>query len=200
MLEDPGQRIPIQTKEPVIYTAIKDAKSTWEKEVLSELDLDDIRPFPVGDPDCDFTQLPARDAISHGNIERSNRWPNCSFYTNWTSLDDSITWDIEVLKEGIYEAVIYYTCSQEDTGSTIQLNFNSNSITNSITISHDPPLKGMENDRVVREESYVKDFAPLVIGNINLNKGLGTLTLKPINIPGKYVMDFRLMMLKRRVL
>ena len=37
-----------------------------------------------------FTQIPARDGTAHGNIKRSNMWPNCSYFTNWTSLDDSI--------------------------------------------------------------------------------------------------------------
>ncbi len=55
----------------------------------------------------------------------------------------------------------------------------------------------MENDRDQRTESYVKDFKPLKIGTIHLKKGIGTLTLKALEMPGSQVMDFRLMMLKR---
>ena len=62
---------------------------------------------------------------------------------------------------------------------------------------HDPPLTGMENDRDIRIESYVKDFKPMNIGTIHLDKGMGTLSLQALNIPGAEVMDFRLMMLER---
>ena len=55
----------------------------------------------------------------------------------------------------------------------------------------------MENDRVERIESYVKDFKPLRLGSIYLKKGIGVLTLKATKIAGKQAMDFRLMMLKR---
>jgi hypothetical protein len=70
-------------------------------------------------------------------------------------------------------------------------------LTGKITEPHDPPLKGMENDRDPRTESYVKDFKPLKIGTIHLQKGQGILTLKALKKPGAQVMDFRLMMLKR---
>ncbi len=55
----------------------------------------------------------------------------------------------------------------------------------------------MENDRVARTESYVKDWKTLNIGRIHLKKGLGKMTLKAEKITGKQVMDFRLMMLER---
>ena len=61
--------------------------------------------------------------MPHGNVKRSASAPNCSFFTNWTSTDDSITWDIEVATAGKYEAVVYYTCPAADVGSTIELSF-----------------------------------------------------------------------------
>ena len=140
---------------------------------------------------------PARDGKTHGNIRRSNRFPNCSFFTNWASLDDKITWDAEVLADGEYEVEIYYTCPPADVGSTIELSFNNGRLRGQITEAHDPPLKGGEHDRVPRGESYVKDFKPLKLGTIQLEKGRGELTLRAWRIPGSAVMDFRLMMFTR---
>jgi len=128
------------------------------------------RPFPVGHPEFYYTQLPARDGNAHGSIERSNRFPNDSFFTNWRSTDDQITWDVEVLASGDYKAEIYYTISEEDLGSVIQLSFGDSSITGKIDKPHDPPLRGMENDRVERMESYVKDFKPMELGVIKLGR------------------------------
>jgi len=102
-----------------------------------------------------------------------------------------------VLSEGNYEVNIYYTCSVRDTGATFQLSFGDDKLFSRITEAHDPPLRGMENDRIQRTQSYVKDFKPLNMGIIHLSKGTGVLTLKALDIPGAQVMDFRTMILKR---
>ncbi|MFC2125382.1 arylsulfatase [Bacteroidota bacterium] len=197
MIKDPGQRVDISGKNPEAAQKMIQAKEKWEADVLSELPEQDTRSFPVGHPDFKFTQIPARDGIVSGNIKRSNRWPNCSFYTNWTSVEDEISWDVEVLKEGEYNVTVYYTCPEEDIGSTFALGFKSNRLTGKITEAHNPLLTGMEHDRVERGESYVKDFKPLNLGTIYLEKGYGKLSLKAIEIPGSQVMDFRLMMFER---
>ncbi len=197
MQNDPRQATDISARMPAIARQLIQAKETWKRQVLSELPERDLRPFPVGHPDYGLTQLPARDGIGHGNITRSNRFPNCSFFTNWISLEDSITWDIEVLADGDYQVELYYTCPAEDVGSTLELSFGQAKLTGAILESHDPPLQGMENDRVLRGESYVKDFRPFTLGTIHLTKSTGVLTLRAPRMPGSQVMDFRLMMLKR---
>jgi hypothetical protein len=63
-----------------------------------------------------------------------------------------------VLADGYFEVEIYYTCSPEDVGSSFELSFGNSSLSGKITEGHDPPLRGMENDRVPRMESYVKEF------------------------------------------
>jgi len=197
MVNDPGQYTDISEQKPEITKKLITAKEEWEKTVLSELPEKDTRPFPIGHPDYEFTQIPARDGIPFGNIKRSNRYPNCSFFYNWINIDDKITWDAEALTEGDFEVVLYYTCPEKDIGSTFELTFCSNKLTGKITEAHDPPLTGMENDRVKRIESYVKDFKPYEIGVIHLEKGKSKLTLKALDIPGSQVMDFRLMMFRK---
>lgn len=197
MENDPGQTTDISAEQPEITRELGWAKEKWEKEVLCELPEKDTRPFPIGQPGYPFTQLPARDGIAHGNITRSNRYPNCSFFTNWISMEDKITWETEVLEDGNFEVELYYTCPAKDTGSTFELSFGEAKLIGKINEPHDPPLAGMENDRVKRMESYVKDFKPLKVGTIHLKKGEGILTLKALNMPGSQVMDFRLLMLKR---
>ncbi|MCD6564805.1 MAG: arylsulfatase [Bacteroidales bacterium] len=197
MVNDPGQYIDISEQNPEITKKLITAKEEWEKTVLSELPEKDTRPFPIGHPDYEFTQIPARDGIPFGNIKRSNRYPNCSFFYNWINIDDKITWDAEVLADGDFEVILYYTCPEKDIGSTFEISFGSGKLTGKITEAHDPPLTGMENDRVERIESYVKDFKPLKMGTIHLDKGKGKLTLKATDIPGSQVMDFRLMMFRK---
>lgn len=198
MNNDPGQSRNVADEFPEITTELKRAKTEYQNEVIAELPEQDDRPFPIGHPDYVNTQIPARDGLAHGDIQRSNRWPNCSFFTNWTSLNDSVTWDVEVLAEGDFEVVVYYTCPEESVGATFALTFHDAEIEGQIIEAHDPPLVGMEEDRVERGESYVKDFKPLRIGTVHLPAGRGALTLKARDIPGEEVMDFRLLMLKRK--
>ena len=197
MVNDPGQKIDISAQKPGILAELIKAKNDWEAEVLAELPEEDLRLFPIGHPEYRFTQIPARDGIASGNIKRSNRYPNCSFFTNWTSTEDEINWNAEVLEDGDFEVIIYYTCPHEDIGSEFEVRFGSNAIHGQITDAHDPPLRGNKNDRSPRIESLVKDFKPLNLGKIHLEKGSGKLTLKAIKIPGSQVMDFRLMMFER---
>lgn len=198
MENDPGQYKDVSQKYPDITNQMTQAKRKWENEVLSELPETDDRAFTIGHPGYTFTNIPARDGIAHGNIQRSNRFPNDSFFTNWTSTSDSITWEAEVLADGDFEVEIYYTCPPEDVGAVFELRFAGEKLTGQINEAHNPPMQGMEHDRVERMESYVKDFKPLKTGTIHLKKGKGTLTLKATDIPGGQVMDFRLMVLKRK--
>ncbi len=197
MDKDHGQTKDVSTDFPAMYSKLLDAKNKFEKEVIAELPETDKRTFPIGDPNFNFTQIPARDGIAHGNIKRSNHFPNCTFFTNWISTTDSITWNAEVLADGDFEVEVYYTCPAENIGTVLQLSFNNAKITGKITTENNPPLKGMENDRYLRTESYVKDFIPTKLGTIHLKKGTGTLTLTAPEIPGKQAIDFRLLMLKR---
>ncbi len=196
MIADPGQKQNVAKDHPEAHRRLQAAVAQWRTDVLSELKRE-ARRFPVGHADFRFTQLPARDAKVTGGLQRSNRFPNCSYFTNWTKTDERLSWDIEVLEPGKYAAEMYYTCPQANVGSTVRLSFQSNSITAKIEKPHDPPVRGAENDRVERRESYVKNFRPLAMGTIQLERGKGTLTLQATDIPGQQVGDFRLLMLTR---
>ena len=197
MVQDPNQIKDIAAQQPTVLERLQKAKEQFLKEVYSELPKEDTRPFPIGDPNFSFTQLPARDAQIEGNIQRSNRWPNCSFYTNWIDASDKISWQAEVLTSGTYEVTLYYTCPAASVGSSIELRFNNASLATKIQAAHDPPLMGMEHDRFERGESYVKDFRPMKMGRINLEKGKRELALVATEIPGKEVMDFRMLLFHR---
>ncbi len=197
MTQDPGQRKDIAGERPEVTQKLKQAVKDWKSSVWPHGYPKDSRPFLIGYGGAKSTQLPARDAISDGEIKRSSRHPNCSFFFHWTSPQDRITWDAEVDQAGTYEAIVYYTCPVADVGSTVELSFKDSRLTGKITEAHDPPLVGAEQDRAQRSESLVKDFQPLVLGNIQLPKGTGELTLRALEIPGKQVMDFRLLILNR---
>lgn len=196
MSADPGQRVNVAKQHPKIMAELATDAKRFADELLPGLQ-DDKRGFVIGHPGTQFTQIPARDGVAHGSIKRSNRFPNCSYFTNWVSVDDSITWDVEVGLTGDYEVELHYTCPAADVGSEIELSCGANRVRGKISVAHDPPTLGAENDRVKRMESYVKEFKPLKLGVLRLDAGKSQLKLKALSKPGATVMEFRLMMLSR---
>jgi arylsulfatase A-like enzyme len=195
MVADPGQKRDISKERSEVAAALSKEAAKWRAELIAPLGPDQ-RPFTVGYSAS--TPLPARDGVAHGSIQRSDTAPNCSFFTNWTSPNDSITWDVEIGKPGRYEAIVYYTCAASDVGSTVELSLGDARIQTKVTEAHDPPLYGKEHDRVERRaESFMKDFKPMKLGTFDLNAGRGRLMLRAPQVTGKQVMDVRYVVLNR---
>jgi len=176
------------------YTILK---PDFRLQIEAELPKVETRPFYLGHSALKYTQIPARDGKAHGQIKRSNRFPNCSFFTNWISLEDSITWKVEVPEEGSFKVMLYYTCPEGDVGSTFQLLVGDSRLQTKITEAFDPPLRGMDEDLTPRMESYVKDWKEMDMGTIDLIEGTFNMSLKALDMPGKSVMDFRLFLFER---
>jgi hypothetical protein len=195
MVADPEQRRDIAKERPQVAATLQKELDQRRKEIRQSLGKDD-RPFTVGFSKS--TPLPARDGVPHGNVERSGRAPNCSYFTNWTSPRDRITWDVEIGQPGRYEAVVHYTCPAADVGSVVEVSLGDSRVTGKVGKAHDPPPYGLAHDRTDRGgESYMKDFEPLKLGEFDLAAGRGTLTLRALEVPGKQVMEVRYVVLTR---
>lgn len=217
MTADPGQTKDVAAEKPDVAKVLAEAVVVWRRDVLGTsapadpavtkakgknkakagaggnagLPADD-RPFLVGYTEFPWTPLPARDGVSHGTVKRSASAPNSSYFVNWTSPEDTITWDIEVHTTGTYEVMIDYTCPLADAGSTIELSFNGAKLAGTVAPGWDPPLY-TNQDTIPRPaaESRMKEFHPLSIGTVKLEAGRGTLTLRATKMAGKTVMDMR---------
>lgn len=209
MIEDPGQTKSVREQEPAVSATLSDAVKRWRKELLAASKQEkadalakaanalkpnavDQRPIPVGYREFPITMLPARDGEPRGKVQRSSNAPNCSYFVNWTSKDDSMVWLLDVRTAGRYEVTIDYTCKIPDTGATIELAFQEVHLTGKVEPGWDPPLY-TNQDTLSRPdgESQMKEFRPLRLGEIELPAGQGALTLRAIEIPGKSVMDVR---------
>lgn len=207
MVADPGQTKNIAMEKPEVAAKFAAAVADWRRDVLGRtaapvpnakgkgkgggLPPDD-RPYPVGAGGAQFpiTPLPARDGIAHGGVKRSANAPNCSYFVNWKTTEDKITWDVEVAAAGNYEVVIHHTAA--DAGATIELSHNTSRLTGKVPAVWNPPLY-TNQDTIARPpaESTMKEFRPLNLGTVRLEKGRGLLTLRAIAIPGASVMDVR---------
>ncbi len=195
LVADPGQRTDIAGRHPDLAAELRAAAERVAEDVRSGY-TSDPRPFTVGH--ARRTWLPARDAVGAGSVERSNRFPNSSYFTRWTGPGAVVTWDIAVLEAGDYEATAYYACPARDVGATVRLTFLGASTTARIAEAHDPPLIGAEHDRIARVESYTKNFRPMAMGTLRLAQQRGKLALTAPEIPGSQAWEVSGVMLTRR--
>ena len=195
--EDYHQTKNVANAFPSEYQKLLTVKKNWELEVLSELPKEDTRPLIIGHPDLKLTQLPVSEGLGHGNIRRSNQFPNDSHLTNWLTKEDFISWDVALEKEGNFKIDVYYSCSKDNIGSELSVSFGENSVKNVIKKENNVPLIGMEHDTVPRDESYIKDFIPLNLGTIHLKPGKGMLKLMSQNLLKASDLDIKLVTLRR---
>ncbi len=195
ILADPGQQQPVKNK-PAVKQALTAAVEAWRASVLAELDRSQ-RLFPIGHRSMKNTQLPARDAIATGQIQRSNRFPNDSYFTHWIDPADTISWPVDVVEAGRFQVQLYYCCDQANVGTTLELSLGQQKLTAKVSEANESEELGAEQDRAVRMESYVKNFKPLDMGVIELPAGAGELVLKTMDMPGDESIEFRLLLFRR---
>ena len=194
---DRGQQVDLSEQLPDVKEEMEKVAEDYRIQIKAELPKVDPRPFYLGHPALKYTQIPARDGKEHGNITRSNRYPNCSFFSNWTSLHDSITWQVEVPEDGKFRVSLYYTCKEGDEGSVVELSVGESKLQFRVVEAWDPPLRGMEEDLTPRIESYIKEWKRVEMGTIDLTAGAFEMSLSALEMPGNSVMDFRLFLFER---
>lgn len=197
MMNDPNQTNNVATAFPTEYQQLKSWKDKWLKEVRSELPLQDLRPLIVGNKKMTMTTLPAAEAEPMGNIIRSSKHPNDSYFLGWKSATDKITWNVEVEEDGLFEIEVFYACSEKNIGTELEMKFNDASIAQKISEANNVPVMGMEHDKVERDESYVKDFKPMKLGNVALKKGKGIMELSSKNLLSPDDLECNMITLRR---
>lgn len=193
---DRGQTTDISAQHPAETKRLRKIAAEQRQEFAADFAKYAERPFTVGF--AAKTVLPARDAVEHGTVMRSAKPPNNSFFKHWTSIDDSITWDVDVVTAGAYTATLFYTCAEGDQGATVIVSADgSDQAKASVTEVFDPPLYDKSKERVKESHYFVKDFRPLLVGTLNLRKGRTTLRLRSDKIVGKHVVDVHSIQLNR---
>jgi arylsulfatase A-like enzyme len=198
---DRGQRKDVSAEYPEIAVGMQKRARQYREEMKVEFAKNRDRPFNVGFGPS--TMLPARDGQEHGDVQRSVKSPNNSFFTNWKSKDASITWNVDVATAGEYEVILRYTCATGDEGVTMRLTSElqdeSVQFTSAPVVEvFDPPLYDKSKERVEKSHYFVKDFKTLTLGNLYLPKGECTLRLSADEIIGTKAIDVHSIQLVRK--
>lgn len=196
MADDLGQTRDLSQARPAETARLKAIAAAWRTDVLEPAAGLVADSFPVGATGAPLTELPARDGRGEGGVVRSGRAPNCSFFTDWTSAEQALVWDVDVRTPGRYAAEIWYTCPPDAVGSMIELSGNAGRTSATIGTAWDPPLNTGEDRFDRRSESYVKPFRPLPLGEIDLAAGPCELRLRAVDVAGGMVADVRRLVLR----
>ena len=203
IMADRRERKDLAKQMPDVAKRLSEKLADWVAEVKPVKSKGDgtRRPITLGHPDAGYEQLPARDAIAHGSIKRSNKFPNCTFMRDWKDTESEITWDAEVLGSGEYEVEMYYACPAdsvgESNGATVRLAIGDSSVEAKVMEANDSPLIGADEDRYKRVEGYVRNWKSMTLGKIKLTPGRQTLRLKATEVPGSQVCEMRLLMFRK---
>jgi arylsulfatase A-like enzyme len=203
---DPGQKSPVNQEQAALRDQMQREVIAWRKEMNLHKtpkqggnDSVDERPISVGYKVFPRTWLPARDAEATGEIRRSAAAPNSSYFVNWKSTTDRITWNLQVETEGVYDVQMLYTCRPGDVGAKIRFACGNASLERIVNEAWDPPLY-KNQDTIPRPlgESKMKEFKTLDVGTIRLARGNSPLLLNAVDVPGEQVIDLRAVVLTLR--
>ena len=185
---DIGQYEDLRSSDEVIYRELMREIEEWRETVLPAEPSE--RPLPVGYREFPIAYLNAQDGLPSGEITWSSVHPNASFFVDWTSTDDVVNWQLDVKTAGTYRATLMYTCEEGNAGCEMEISATGRSCSQVVSKAFDPTVKD-EEDRVQRNESYEKEFHPLLLGEIGLDRGRQDISLRAKSKIGTGIVDVR---------
>ena len=195
MEADPGQKKDLSKQSPEVFQKLRAAYRSWFKDVTKRAIE---RPsIPVGHKARPIVELPAPEAYLEGNVRWNLRsgWAN-DWVINWTSTEDSVAWELDVVEAARYQVTLLYTCPDGQTGSKVSVEAGGKRVEGTVRKAHDPaPIPSP--DRVKRKEVYEKVWAQLTLGALDLAEGKTRLTVRAISKPGNIVMELKAVRLER---
>jgi len=196
MIADPGQKRDVAAKHADVAEKLAKAYRAWYADVSKGIQ-GMPPPLPVGHEKAPDVTLLAPECKMTGKVrfKQGRGWAN-DWITNWTSTDDRVAWDLDVVHGGRYEVTLMYTCPAGDVGSRVRVDAGGKHVEGTVRKAHDPkPIPSP--DRVQRKEVYEKVWAPLNLGTIELARGKTRLTVRALTKPGRQALDLKAVRLRR---
>ncbi|MBI1320612.1 MAG: sulfatase-like hydrolase/transferase [Candidatus Hydrogenedens sp.] len=193
MHADPGETQDLAEAQPELVEKFTQA---YDDFVLPAVDIwTKPPPIPVGYEAAPLVRLDGPEATLNGGLKTFGKHANNSWITDWSNTEDTIAWELEVVKAGDYAVTLQYTCAENNLGARIEASVPGDATTATLTEAHDPGYLPSP-DRVPRSEVYERTWASLDLGTLTLPKGDVALTLRATEIPGAIAADVKEVFLK----
>jgi arylsulfatase A len=194
--EDPGEHTDVASKFPDEAKRLRAAYEKWFQDVLPPGGFKRL-PLPIGYAEENPASLPAPEAYLSAGLayygEHGYAW---DWVTKWTSLEQSIHWDVDVHQAGDYEVTLEYLCPEGSTGSEVEVSAGSAAVKG--VIRQSTPMEPIVmRDVVPRTEVPKMHWTTVTLGKLQLPAGAAKITVRPLSKPGAVVMDLNQVLLKR---
>ena len=194
MLADPSEKQDLAKSEPEVVARFSQAYDAWFADV-TEVPI--ARPLiPVGYKERPYVELPAPEAYFTDGIRWYNQWGFAhDWLTGWSSTEDRIWWEIDVVAVGRYEVSIRYTCPAESVGTKLRIEFGNKPVEGALAREYNPEPR----QRATRspKKRFVQTFAEQTLGEIDLQAGRQQVIIRALSAPGKSVCDLKCIGLRR---
>jgi arylsulfatase A len=119
LLQDPGEQKDLKDSMPEMAERLYNDYIEAYADVTKG--IEDWLPIPVGYKEAPLVSLPAHEGFFTGGITyEASDWGWCNdWFVNWTSLQDTMYWKVDVNEATRYKVSLQYTCPEENIGSNI---------------------------------------------------------------------------------
>jgi arylsulfatase A len=188
---DPGEEKNLAAAQPALLAELDAAYRRWWNEVTAAPGFA-LAPIPVGHR----AENPATVTMHVGRATGGLKFQGVrdagvlgfhptgvdgDWLTNWTSVNDSIRWELDVARAGRYEIMAVMRCPSADAGSRVRLEFGAIALEGAVPIAE--AGKGAWQTRS--------------FGVVRLRRGRTPLSLRATSVPGKQVMELLALQFRR---
>jgi arylsulfatase A len=187
---DPGQENNIAAAHPDTVKRLRDEYESWYKAAAQECGFK-RKPIPIGYAEENPVSLDAPQSFMTGEL----RFHNTNGYAhdwvaNWVRAEDSVYWDIDVVRAGAYEVALRYACPASDVGSKIEVSAGGARAT--AAVKEATSMETLPNRNLVEGTHYIDlPWATLPVGRLNLPKGRTRLTVAALDKRSREVMQLK---------
>jgi arylsulfatase A len=176
MLADPGQKTNVSDRYPDVLAELSSSFDQFAADIQPSIRT--VEPIPVGFDEAPVIQLPAVEAALKGNVRFANGQGYAhDWITNWSAVDDTMTWPIAVQQAGQYEVILQYACDSSATGQTVRLQASGHEITATVTDAYPSSITERPERALPRGARLMREFGSMMVGTVTLPAGLHDLQL-----------------------
>lgn len=206
--KDPNQETNIREKNQKLYQQLNEDYQKWYAEL--QLSQAENKAIPVGYQEYPMCVLPAHEANLYPPFEfrKDRRHTGIAYHSLygwahdwidfWTSVDAYAQWEVEVVAKAQYDIELQYALEPENIGVEISIQIGDQIINKKINQAF--IHKQYPNyDRVERsQEAPETNWGTLQLGTLELEKGVKTVQVRSVKIPGKKSIELKSLKLIRQ--
>jgi len=196
IVADPREQQNVADRHPEKVLELRSRYAEWFMDVSTDRAFLSKR-IPVGHTAEPVVALPAPHARFKGGLRYFDQgWPH-DWITNWSNLDDSAAWEIEIVHEGWYSVGLQYRCPPPDIGAEVSVEIGGTTLYGIISQPSAPtPPKSSPKELGGTNVPPVQ-WETLRMGKLWQPAGPAIVTVRAVKMPGRVAMELESVTLTR---